>query len=120
MKTFITVLFISLSTLTFAQYPKTTPTSNKIEVEASQLTEKYNRQLALTGIQIPLFKKVVEEYMTKSDKVIEEMDGREELNALVELQARETLEMNDILTQIQYRLYKKIKYDLQPLKKVGE
>ena len=120
MKTFVTLLFISISTLTYAQFPKTSTTSDRIEAEASNLTDKYNNQLALTGIQLPLFKGVVEEYMKKSEKVIDQLEGREELNALVELQARETLEMNDILTQLQYRLYQKIKYNLQPLKTVGE
>ena len=120
MKTFITFILICVSTLTYAQYPNTSPNSDKLEAEASNLTDKYNSQLALTGVQLPLFKGVVEEYMKKSNKVIEEMDGREELDALVQLQAKETLEMNDILTQPQYRLYKKLKYDFQPLKDVDE
>jgi hypothetical protein len=120
MKLLISLLFVITSTFCYAQFPQTSATSNRIEAEASNLTDKYNKQLALTGVQLPLFKGVVEEYMKKSDKVIEQLDGREELNALVELQARETLEMNDILTQPQYRLYKKIKYELQPLKTVGE
>jgi hypothetical protein len=120
MKTLIIILFISISNLTYAQFPQTSASSDRIEAEASNLTDAYNKQLALTGVQLPLFKGVVEEYMKKSDKVIEQLDGREELNALVELQARETLEMNDILTQLQYRLYKKIKYELQPLKTVDK
>lgn len=45
-------------------------------------------------------------------------EGREELNALVEMQANESLAMNDILTLYQYRLYKKLKPEIQPLKMV--
>lgn len=111
------VTIFSLFTIsTYAQYPQTIPTSNQIKVKAENLTTEYSKQLALTGIQIPLFREVVEEYMTKSEKVIEEMEGRAELNMLVELQARETLRMNDILTQMQYRLYKQVKANIQPLK----
>lgn len=120
MKSIVTILLVLTTSFCFAQFPKTTTTSDRIEAMANELTESYNKQLVLTGVQIPLFKKVVEEYMIKSEKVMEQLDGREELDALVELQARETLEMNDILTQPQYRLYKKVKYELQPLKIVGE
>lgn len=116
MKTIVfTILITSISFFSYAQYP-TAVASDSIRTEAEQLTHKYSDQLALTGIQIPLFKNVVEEYMLKSKKTIVFMEGRKELDALVEFQARETLEMNDILTQIQYRLYKQLKYDYQPLK----
>lgn len=115
MKTIVIILIALMSFTSYAQYP-TPVTSNEIKTEAEQLTHKYSAQLALTGVQIPLFKNVVEEYLLKAEKTIEAFEGRKELDALVELQARETLEMNDILTQPQYRLYKKLKYDYQPLK----
>ena len=105
MKSIITILLIITYTFCYAQFPKTTATSDRVKAEAEILTDAYNDQLALTGIQIPLFKGVVEKYIMKSEEVIEQLDGREELDMLVELQARETLEMNDILTQPQYRLY---------------
>lgn len=116
MKTiFITILITLISYGSYAQYP-TRVASDSIRTEAEQLTHKYSAQLALTGVQIPLFKNVVEEYMLKAEKTIEAFEGRKELDALVELQARETLEMNDILTRLQYQLYKKLKFDYQPLK----
>jgi hypothetical protein len=120
MKSILILLLFVTTTFCYAQYPKTSATSDRVEAMANILTDSYNKQLVLTGVQIPLFKGVVEKYINKSEEVIEKLDGREELDALVELQAKETLEMNDILTQPQYRLYKKIKYDLQPLKVIEE
>ncbi len=111
----LVAMFTLFTVLTYAQYP-TSATSNEIKVKAENLTTEYSKYLALTGVQIPLFKGVVEEYMKKSEKAIEELEGRQELDILVELQARETLRMNDILTQPQYRLYKQLKTKLQPIK----
>jgi hypothetical protein len=51
-----------------------------------------------------------------AEKIKDENEGRAELDALVEMQARESLAMNDILTRLQYRLYKKLKSEIQPLK----
>lgn len=109
-------IFALMTIASFAQYPETSATSDQIKTKAEKLTTEYSKQLALTGVQIPLFREVVEEYLEKSEKVIEELEGRQELDILVELQARETLRMNDILTQPQYRLYKQLKTKIQPLK----
>lgn len=117
MKTIFTLFIIFISFTSNAQYPPVA-TPGHIQAKANQLTEDYNKQLALTGIQIPLFKNVVEEYLVKAEKTIQTLKGREQLNMLVELQARETLEMNDILTQPQYALYKKLKFEMQPLKTI--
>ncbi len=111
--TFVIVLNCSFS---YAQFPKTESDRGPINYQADQLTEQYNKQLALTSIQIPLFKEVVEKYIKLANETKDRLDGVAELDALVELQARETLQMNDILTQPQYRLYKKLKADFQPLK----
>lgn len=115
------ILFILLLPFsTYAQYPPTSPVPSDIKSDAHRLANRYSDQLALTGIQIPLFKNVLEEYMMKAEKAISIFEGREELNMLVELQARESLEMNDILTQIQYRLYQRLKFEYQPLKVISD
>ena len=116
LKRLFTLIILFTVSLSYAQFPKTESDRGNIDYQADQLTEQYNRQLALTGVQIPLFKEVVEKYIKLSNDAKNRLDGVAELDALVELQAKETLEMNDILTQPQYRLYKKLKYDLQPLK----
>ena len=118
MKTIITLLLMLTVSTTFAQYPQATSERGNTEYQAEQLTDKYNSQLALTSVQIPMFKEVVEKYVKLSNEAKERYNGKQELDALVELQAQETLQMNDILTQPQYRLYKKLKFDYQPLKVV--
>lgn len=118
MKTLITILTFLMASYTFAQYPQVASDNGNTKYQAEQLTGKYNSQLALTGIQIPLFKEVVEKYIILANEAKEQYDGKQELEVLLELQARETLQMNDILTQPQYRLYKKLKFDYQPLKTV--
>jgi|UniRef100_UPI004049D7F1 hypothetical protein len=119
MKTLITILALFTASLSYAQYPPVTPDSGTTTYQAEQLTDKYNRQLALTGIQIPLFKEVVKKYIKLANEAKDQYEGKQELDMLLELQARETLQMNDILTQPQYRLYKELKPDYQPLKVVA-
>ena len=41
------------------------------------------------------------------------------MDALTELAIKESLDMQDILTRIQYNLYKKIRQDIQPIKLVN-
>ena len=118
MKTIVTFLLILTTTFSFAQFPKPNPTSERVKAMAEGLTKSYNQELGLNGVQYPLFKGIVEKYIIQAEEVKEKLEGREELDMLVELQTRETLEMNDLLTQPQYRLYKKLKFDLQPLKTV--
>ena len=115
-KTTLTLVFILFTSLMFAQYPKTTSVSDRVESNAEQLTTKYSNELALNGVQIPLFREVVKDYLLKSETIKDKFEGREQLDKLVELQAEETLKMQDILTQPQYRLYKKLKVTMQPLK----
>src|SRR5690606_17492978 len=106
MKILITLFTFFITSYTFAQYTQATSDNGNTTYQAEQLTDKYNRQLALTGIQIPLFKEVVEKYILLANEAKDQYEGKEELDMLLELQARETLQMNDILTQPQYRLYK--------------
>ena len=120
MKTLLTFTLLVFTSIGFAQYPKMKATSDRIKTKAHELTTAYSKQLVLTGEQIPLFEETVEDYLVKAEEISETMDGKAELDALLELSVNETLRMNDILTQPQYRLYKKIKLILQPLKIVEE
>lgn len=120
MKYILTLLLLITTSLSFAQYPQTGTTSDRVEAMARNLTDSYNEELMLNGVQIPLFKEVVEKYIIESEETMERLDGRAELDALVQLQAKESLEMSEILTQPQYRLYKEVKYKLQPLKTVDD
>lgn len=115
MKTIITSILLLVSTTIFAQIQDEID-SPSLKNEADRITNEYDRHLGLTGIQYPLFKNKVADYLRLAQKITQENEGREELDALVEMQANETLAMNDILTQPQYRVYKRIKSKIQPLK----
>lgn len=120
MNTKITTLLLFLSlTLGFAQqYPPVNDGSLKVEAKADSITDAYDRELSMTAKQKALFKLKLEDYLMKRQIIESEYDGRKELEALVELQAQETLDMNDILTRIQMKVYKKVKPVIQPLKVV--
>lgn len=118
MKTKITTLLLLLSlTLGFAQqYPPINDGSLKVEAMADSITDAYDRELSMTAKQKALFKLKVEDYLLRKQNIESKYEGRKQLTALVELQAQETLDMNDILTRIQMQVYKKIKPEIQPLK----
>ncbi len=118
MRYILTFLLLITTTFTYAQFPQSGSTSDRVEAMARNLTDSYNKELVLTGVQIPLFTEVVEKYIIESEKAIETLEGRAELDALVQLQAKESLEMSELLTQPQYRRYQDVKYKLQPLKTV--
>jgi hypothetical protein len=118
MKTNLSFFLIVLSiTFGFAQqYPPVTDGSPEIEAEADYITEAYDKELAMTVKQKALFKLKVEDYLIIRKEIESQYDGKEELTALAKLQTKETLDMNDILTRIQMKVYKRIKPEIQPLK----
>lgn len=118
MKIILVTLVFLFSNALIGQVPEVSVTDPNIKKEADRITDEYSDQLALTGIQIPLFKNKVAHYLVLADDIKREKTGRAQLEALVEMQAEESLAMNDILTLQQYRLYKKIKTEIQPLKMV--
>ncbi len=118
MKTLITCIILLFSTTIIAQVPGVSISDPNIKMEADRITKEYSSHLALTGIQIPLFKNKVAHYLVLAKDIKRDKQGRAELDALVEMQAQESLAMNDILTRMQYRLYKKLKTEIQPLKMV--
>lgn len=118
MKTLMAFFFILYSSSLFAQFPQASVTDINVKLRADKITAEYNKHLRLNGIQIPLFKNKIAHYLVLADEIKKNNEGREELNALIEMQANESLAMNDILTLYQYRLYKKLKPEIQPLKMV--
>ncbi|WP_299228250.1 hypothetical protein [uncultured Psychroserpens sp.] len=118
MKTiFLTLLFTLGLTLSHAQpYPPVRDGSSEIEAKTDKIADTYDAKLAMTAKQKVLFKLKVEDYLIKRQNIEEKYDGRDELNALFNLQIQETADMNDILTRIQMQVYKKVKPEIQPLK----
>ena len=118
MKNIINAVILLFTVFAFAQYPDTTPGSREIREQAKELTIAYDQQLALDGDQLPIFQDKVEDYLVLSYKIKEDLEGKEELDALTELMVKETLDMQDILTRPQFIIYKRIRQDVQPIKVV--
>lgn len=116
MKRVLTLTFLLLTASLFAQFPDTYYETKEIREKAEKLTMIYDAQLGLDGTQLPIFQDKVADYLTLSEKVKKEFDGKEELDMLTRLMVEESLEMQDLLTRIQYNVYKKIRQDIQPLK----
>lgn len=116
MKPLLTLLFVLITNTIFAQFPQASVTDINVKLRADQITHEYNKHLGLNGIQVPLFKNKVAHYLVLADNIEKNSEGRSELDALVEMRANESLAMRDILTLYQYRLYEKLKPDIQPLK----
>ncbi|WP_228851587.1 hypothetical protein [Aegicerativicinus sediminis] len=115
MKPLFTIILSIISLTIHAQDPMLQRDAPELEKKAFELTKEYNRQLALDGKQITLFEKKVEEFLIKSEKVKENYSGKEMLDQLFILQKQESMDMGNILTNLQYKLYLKIKPEIQPL-----
>ena len=112
-------IFILSNTLGRAQTTfGLTPDNEKIEAKAKELTKKYNEQLALRAKEYLLFQKKIEEYLHLAEDIKENYKGTEMLDRLYILQEEEIGEMHNILTRIQWNLYKKIRPEIQPLARV--
>lgn len=115
---FITIFILS-TTLGRAQTTfGLTPDNEKIEDKAKELTKKYNEQLALRAKEYLLFQKKIEEYLYLAEAIKENYKGTEMLDRLYILQEEEIGEMHNILTRIQWNLYKEIRPEIQPLARV--
>lgn len=120
MKNILLFLTFVYSATFYAQDPMLQKDAPSLEDQAYEITQNYNEELGLNGKQVTLFEKKVEEFLIRRKDIEEKLEGREKLNALFNLQTQETLEMNNILTQPQLDLYKKIKTKIQPVARVEE
>lgn len=117
MKYIITVAIVLTSFLSFSQgYPPVEDANQSLEDMASAITDQYDRELSMTGKQKAIFKLRVEDFLLLRKKILDSKTDEAQLDALVNLQAEETLAMNDVLTRIQMDVYKKVKPEIQPLK----
>lgn len=116
MKKICTLLIMFFTISTFAQYPDMVYSNRETRKMAQELTSVYGAELGLTGRQLPIFQNKIEDYLELSQRAKATYNGRAELDALTQLAVAEALEMKDILTRIQYNVYKKIRQDIQPIK----
>lgn len=114
------ILILLLSTITvFAQNPYYQKSNDELEAKAVTLTKKYDEQLGLTAKQQMLFKIKVGEYLINEQKIRNSnLSIKQKFRAIRKNSRKETADMGDILTRIQYRLYKKVKPQIQPVRPI--
>ena len=115
MKTSLYLISLFFSLSLFAQDPIMQNDNETLEAIAIKITKTYDHQLGFNGKQFILFEKKVEEYLIREENIHEKFEGEEKLYLLYKLRKAETMEMRNILTQVQFDLYKRIKSQIQPL-----
>ncbi|SHJ11960.1 hypothetical protein [Aquimarina spongiae] len=120
MKKILTTLAILSFTIVTGQNPFTQKSDNlKIKEEAKELAKEYDQQLGMTEDQLLQFEIKVEEYMINEKKIRDSnLNIKEKIKALKINLNKETSAMSNILTRIQYDLYKKIKPQYQSIDSV--
>ncbi|WP_432410629.1 hypothetical protein [Rasiella sp. SM2506] len=112
------VLFISFSSM--AQDTSLQVGSEALQEKAKIITDKYVDVLGLRAKQELLFRKKVEEFLIREEKIKANSEGEDMLNKMVALKQNETAEMGDILTRIQLEKYKEVRPEIQPLARVKQ
>ncbi len=115
MKRISILLFLFISLSAFSQDPYLQKPNDQAEEQAAEITENYDLQLSLTGKQKLLFQQKVAEFLIRRNKIEATLSGKEKLDALYSLQQEETAEMNDVITQPQMAVYRRVKPKIQPL-----
>ncbi|TCK69312.1 hypothetical protein DFQ05_0833 [Winogradskyella wandonensis] len=116
MKKIIYTLILSLFVAQgFAQDPLLQRNNETLDEIATKITRTYDDKLSLEGEQFMLFQKKVEEFLIREEKIHNNYSGKQKLDLINELRKAETMEMRNVLTQIQFDLYKRIKPEIQPL-----
>ncbi|AFL82158.1 hypothetical protein Aeqsu_2707 [Aequorivita sublithincola DSM 14238] len=121
MKKLFTILTLFISITAFSQDPFLQKSNLEAKKEAIKLTDRYNRELALSGDQILLFQQKVEEFLIRRQEIeAAGFTGKLKLDQLYKNQQEETADMQDILTHQQLQVYKQVKPEIQPLEIVKE
>ncbi len=120
MKILASIVLILFTVQVNAQDPFLQENDESIEKMAKELTETYNKQLALNGKQPLLFQKKIEEFLIRERDIRRQFRGKEMLDLIYKLRETETGEMGNILTRPQLNVYKRIKPSIQPLDIVKE
>ena len=118
-KTITVAFLVMVSSMAVAQNPISQKTHNDLEAKAVTITKQYDEQLGLTAKQQMLFKIKVGEYLIKEQKIRQsDWSVKQKFRALRKNAKNETADMGDILTRIQYRMYKRIKPQYQPIRPI--
>lgn len=114
----LVLLFVSFSAL--SQDTNFQVGSETLQEKAKVITDKYVDVLGLRAKQELLFRKKVEEYLVREEKIKATNSGEDMLTMMVALRQNEAAEMSDILTRIQLEKYKEVRPEIQPLARVKQ
>lgn len=116
-KLHVLILLILAGTISLhAQDPYLQKGNPDAEKRAEALTRLYQDDLGMTIEQGNQFMIKAEEYVIRRNEVrSRDLATKKKLALLKELSRMETAEMRTILTLPQYRAYKRLKKDLQPI-----
>jgi hypothetical protein len=110
------VLAFHVLTVLRAQDPYLQKDDELAEAQATTLMKMYQDDLGMTVDQALQFRAKATEFMIRHNEIQKErLPASEKLKLLRELSRQETAEMANILTQPQYRLYRKLKKSYQPI-----
>ncbi len=112
------VLLVSVSALSQDTYLQTG--GDDLQEKAKMITDKYVDALGLRAKQELLFRKKVEEFLVREEKIKANSEGEDMLNKMVALRQNEAVEMGDILTRLQLDKYKEVRPTIQPLARVKQ
>jgi len=120
MKKVLILLFLFISFSAFSQDTYFQNGNETLQEKAKVITDKYVNVLGLRAEQELLFRKKVEEYLVREEKIKKTTTGEAMLHKMVALRQNEAAEMGDILTRIQLEKYKEVRPDIQPLARVKQ
>tara|TARA_R100000935_G_scaffold8302_7_gene17381 strand:- start:8961 stop:9323 length:363 start_codon:yes stop_codon:yes gene_type:complete len=120
MKKILTLLLLVVSLSAFSQDTYLQTGSEDLQEKAKAITDKYVDVLGLRAEQELLFRKKVEEYLVREEKIKATNKGEDMLNKMVALRQNEAAEMGDILTRLQLQKYKEVRPEIQPLARVKQ
>ncbi|TYP75252.1 hypothetical protein [Aquimarina intermedia] len=116
MKTLFTGILIFLAVQTYSQNPYTQNSDAEMEAHAKELADWYNDELGFTETQWLQFERKVEEHLINEKKIRNsQLSIKEKIAALKENYYAETQGMNDILTQPQMEVYRRVKQNYQKI-----
>ncbi|MFL1895292.1 hypothetical protein ACJRPK_06290 [Aquimarina sp. 2-A2] len=116
MKTLFTGILIFLAVQTYSQNPYTQNSDAEMEAHAKELADWYNDELGFTETQWLKFERKVEEHLINEKKIRNsQLSVKEKIAALKENYYAETQGMNDILTQPQMEVYRRVKQNYQKI-----
>lgn len=106
-KIFIVIVFaLFTGGIAFSQTMVQPEPTQEMREDASEKTEKWKEQLALTSKQADLMEKKIIEFAIKKDRILQsKMREEAKIERLKRLQTLENKDMRDILTQPQYDQY---------------